>query len=58
LAVWGKNDIIFSPAGAEAFKTILPKAEVHLIDGGHFVLENHLDEVVVYIKKFLEKNGI
>jgi len=56
--VWGKNDIIFSPAGAEAFKTILPKAEVHLIDGGHFVLENHLDEVVVYIKKFLEKNGI
>ena len=39
LAVWGKNDPIFAPAGATAFKRDVPKAEVHLLDTGHFALE-------------------
>ena len=38
LAVWGKNDTIFVPAGAEAFKKDLPKAVVKFVDGGHFAL--------------------
>ncbi|KAF9078424.1 Alpha/beta hydrolase fold protein [Rhodocollybia butyracea] len=58
LAVWGKNDGFFIPAGAEAYKTVLPKAEVHFVDGGHFSLENHLDEISSTIIKFLKKNGI
>ncbi|KAF8066503.1 alpha/beta hydrolase protein [Lyophyllum atratum] len=58
LAVWGKNDPIFMPAGAEAFKTVLPNAEVHLVDGGHFALENHLEEIHGKISEFLSKNGI
>lgn len=53
LAVWGKNDPFFLPQGAEAFRRDLPAAEVHLIDGGHFTLEAHLDEIVRVIAPFL-----
>ncbi|KAF9560840.1 alpha/beta-hydrolase [Agrocybe pediades] len=56
LAVWGKNDTIFIPPGAEAYRTVLPEAEVHFIDGGHFVLENHLTEVEDIILRFLDDN--
>ena len=55
LAVWGKNDPFFGPDGAEAYKRDVPDAEVHLLDGGHFLLETHLDEVAAYIKAFLER---
>jgi pimeloyl-ACP methyl ester carboxylesterase len=53
LAVWGRNDEIFGPAGARAFGDDLPGAEVNLLDGGHFVLESHLDEVASLIRTFL-----
>lgn len=55
LAVWGKNDEIFGPAGAEAFAADLPDAQVHLVDGGHFLLESALDEVAGLIRGFLVK---
>ncbi|MFD4700768.1 alpha/beta fold hydrolase [Streptomyces niveus] len=55
LAVWGKNDEIFGPAGAEAFVADLPDARVHLVDGGHFLLESALDEVAGLIRGFLAK---
>ncbi|KAG6832758.1 hypothetical protein H0H87_000411 [Tephrocybe sp. NHM501043] len=58
LAVWGKNDPIFISAGASAYKTVLPEAEVHLLDGGHFPLETHLDEISIKIIQFLERNKI
>ncbi|MFJ4225880.1 alpha/beta fold hydrolase [Microbacterium sp. NPDC089695] len=45
LAIWGRNDEIFGPAGAEAFRRDAPHARVDLLDGGHFLLESHLDEV-------------
>lgn len=53
LAVWGKNDPFFLPAGAEAFRRDVPDAEVHLIEAGHFVLEAHLDEVAGILREFL-----
>lgn len=53
LAVWGRGDEIFSPAGAQAFKKDLPQAEVHLVEGGHFLLESALHEVGPLIKNFL-----
>lgn len=55
LVVWGKNDEIFGPAGAEAFAADLPDAQVHLVDGGHFLLESALDEVAGLIRGFLAK---
>jgi pimeloyl-ACP methyl ester carboxylesterase len=53
LAVWGKNDPFFLPAGAEAFKRDNPDAEVHLIDAGHFALETRAPEIAVIIRDFL-----
>ena len=53
LAVWGRNDPIFGPAGALAFADDAPDAEIHLVDGGHFLLESALDTVEGYIQGFL-----
>jgi pimeloyl-ACP methyl ester carboxylesterase len=55
LAVWGKNDPFFLPAGAEAFKHDIPNAEIQFFDTGHFALETHCDEIAVAILKFLKK---
>jgi pimeloyl-ACP methyl ester carboxylesterase len=55
LAVWGKNDPFFLPAGAEAFKTDLPNAEIHLFDTGHFALESHGAEIATLIRAFLSR---
>jgi pimeloyl-ACP methyl ester carboxylesterase len=56
LAVWGKNDPIFLPAGAEAFKRDVPNAEVHFVDTGHFALEEDSDQIADYILTFLSKH--
>lgn len=53
LAVWGANDEIFGPAGAEAFSTDLPDAEIHLLESGHFALESHLEPITQHIRDFL-----
>ncbi|KPI41464.1 putative hydrolase [Cyphellophora attinorum] len=58
LAVWGKDDEIFINPGATAFKRDLPDAEVHLLDGGHFLVEAQTERVGVLILEFLKKNGI
>lgn len=58
LAIWGKNDPIFIAPGAEAFKRDLPKAEVHLLDAGHFAVETETEEISGLILDFLARNKI
>ncbi|QIY56264.1 alpha/beta hydrolase [Streptomyces sp. RPA4-5] len=53
LAVWGRNDEIFGPDGAEAYRRDLPDAEIHLLNAGHFALEDQLDTIAGYIRGFL-----
>jgi pimeloyl-ACP methyl ester carboxylesterase len=53
LAVWGRNDEIFLPEGALAFAGDAPGAEICLLDGGHFLLESHLDAAAGTIRGFL-----
>jgi len=53
LAVWGKNDPFFLPAGAEAYKRDIPNAVVRLFDTGHFALETHAREIAAAIRDFL-----
>jgi pimeloyl-ACP methyl ester carboxylesterase len=53
LAVWGKNDPFFLPAGAEAFKRDIPGALVRFLDTGHFALETHGAEIAAAIRAFL-----
>ena len=53
LAVWGKNDPFFLPAGAEAFKRDIPDAVIRFFDTGHFALETHAAEIAAAIGGFL-----
>lgn len=56
LAVWGKNDPFFLPAGAEAWKRDIPDADVRFFDTGHFALETHGTKIIPIIRAFLDKN--
>jgi pimeloyl-ACP methyl ester carboxylesterase len=58
LAIWGKNDPFFLPAGAEAFRKDIPSAKIQFLDTGHFALETHAVEIASAMKDFLETNGI
>lgn len=53
LAIWGRNDPFFLPAGAEAFRRDVPGAEVRFVEGGHFPLETHGAEIADTINAFL-----
>jgi pimeloyl-ACP methyl ester carboxylesterase len=55
LAVWGRNDPFFLPAGAEAFTRDNPQAEVHFYPTGHFALETHCKEIAIVIRDFLSR---
>lgn len=55
LAVWGRHDPAFVPAGAGAYRQDLPEAEVHLLDAGHFALETHHREIADHIREFLAR---
>ena len=58
LAIWGKNDPFFIPAGAEAYRKDLPNARVEFLNTGHFATETHSIEIAAAIKEFLAANGI
>lgn len=58
LAVWGKDDPFFLPAGAHAFKRDNPEAEVRLFETGHFALETHAGEIAAAIREFLGRQHL
>lgn len=58
LIVWGKNDYIFPAEGAHPYKKDLKNLEFHLLDTGHFALEEKGKEISNYIIRFLDKNNI
>ena len=53
LVVWGRNDEIFVAAGAAPYTRDNPRAEVHLLDAGHFALETHGQEIAALMRDFL-----
>ena len=55
IIIWGKNDKIFPAEGAYPYKRDLPNAEYHILDTGHFVLEDQFDVAEPLIRKFLDK---
>ncbi|HET9594422.1 MAG TPA: alpha/beta hydrolase [Anaeromyxobacteraceae bacterium] len=58
LAVWGRNDPFFVPAGAEAFRRDQPDAEIHFFETGHFALETHAVEITARIRDFLTRKQL
>lgn len=55
LVVWGDNDPFFTIQGRDFFKTLVPGAEVHAYDAGHFALETHLPEISAAMLDFLDR---
>ena len=53
LIVWGRNDPFFGPEGAQAFQRDLKNIEVHLLDAGHFVLDEEGDAIADHIRRFI-----
>ena len=58
LAIWGKSDPFFIPAGAEAYRTDIPNARIEFLDTGHFATETHVVEIAAAMKEFLAGNGV
>lgn len=56
LAIWGRNDPFFTPAGAEAFKRDNPNARVRFLDTGHFAIETHGKEIAHDMLEFLDRS--
>ena len=57
LAIWGKNDPFFLPAGAEAFRRDIPAADIRFLDTGHFALETHAQEIATAIRAFVDAHS-
>lgn len=55
LIVWGENDVIFPAPGARAYLRDLPGAELHLLDTGHFALEDHAEEIAGLMREFFDR---
>ena len=58
MAIWGKNDPFFIPAGAEAYKKDLPSASIRFVDSGHFALETHVEEIAEGMRELFESARI
>jgi pimeloyl-ACP methyl ester carboxylesterase len=58
LVIWGKHDLAFTVPGAYAFLKDNPSALIHILDGGHFVMDTKLDEVVELIRSFMKKQTV
>ncbi len=56
LAAWGRHDLAFLPAGAEAYRRDLPDAQIHLLDTGHFALELHHRAIADLMLDFLPRH--
>jgi len=55
LVIWGKHDLSFDPGEPERYRKDVPKAEVHVLDGGHFALDTKADEIADLVKQFMKE---
>jgi pimeloyl-ACP methyl ester carboxylesterase len=53
LVVWGKHDLSFDPGEPERYRKDVPKAEVHVLDAGHFALDTKADEIAAIVRQFV-----
>jgi pimeloyl-ACP methyl ester carboxylesterase len=54
LVIWGKYEASFDPSEPEAYRRDVPKAEVHIVDGGHFALDTAADRIAQLVRDFLK----
>jgi pimeloyl-ACP methyl ester carboxylesterase len=53
LVIWGKYDLSFDISEPEAYRRDVPKAEVHVLDAGHFALDTAADEIAQLVRGFM-----
>jgi pimeloyl-ACP methyl ester carboxylesterase len=53
LVIWGKYELSFDPSEPEAYRRDVPKAEVQIVDGGHFALDTAADEIAALVEEFV-----
>jgi pimeloyl-ACP methyl ester carboxylesterase len=53
LVIWGKYESSFDPSEPESYRRDVPKAEVHIVDGGHFALDTAADEIAALVQGFV-----
>jgi len=51
--IWGKYESSFDPSEPESYRRDVPKAEVHIVDGGHFALDTAADEIAGLVRAFV-----
>jgi len=55
LVIWGKHDLFFDPGEPERYRKDVPKAEVHVLDGGHFALDTKANEIGGLVRTFMKE---
>jgi pimeloyl-ACP methyl ester carboxylesterase len=55
LVIWGKHDLSFDPGEPERYRKDVAKAEVHVLDAGHFALDTKADEIAGLVKQFMKE---
>ena len=56
LVIWGKYDLSFDSAEPEAYRRDVPKAEVHVLDAGHFALDTAANEIAALLRSFVSSS--
>ena len=54
LVVWGRHDLSFDPGEPERYRKDVPKAELHVLDAGHFALDTKADEIATLVRTFMK----
>lgn len=54
LVIWGRHDLSFDPGEPERYRKDVPKAEVHVLDAGHFALDTKADEIAELVRAFIK----
>ena len=54
LVLWGKYDLSFEPSEPEAYRRDVPKAEVHVLEAGHFALDTRADQIAQLVRDFVK----
>ncbi len=54
LVIWGKHDLSFDPGEPERYRKDVPKAQVHVLEAGHFALDTKADEIAALVSEFME----
>jgi len=57
LLIWGKYESSFDPSEPESHRHDVPKAEIHIVDGGHFALDTAADVIAVLVADFMSRGG-